>query len=117
MLKAIIKLALNIFTLLIVAYLVPGFRFVDFWAVVVAAVVIGVVNTFIRPILQIIFIPLTIVTLGITAFLINVVLLWGVSFVVSGFSIDSFMTAVIASIVLALVSMFLNKLSENKDDN
>jgi len=62
MLKAIIKLALNIFTLLIVAYLVPGFRFVDFWAVVVAAVVIGVVNTFIRPILQIIFIPLTIVT-------------------------------------------------------
>ena len=117
MVKGIIKLALNIFTLLIVAYLVPGFTFVDFTAVVVAAVVIGVVNTFIRPVLQIIFIPLTIITLGITAFLINVVLLWAVSFIVTGFSIDSFMTAVIASIVLSLVSMFLSKLSEEKKED
>ena len=112
--KILLKLALNIFTLLIVATLVPGFDFIDFWAVIVAAVVIGVVNTLIKPVLQIIFIPLSIITFGITAFLINVVLLWGVSFVVPGFSIDSFLTAVIASIVLALVSMFLQKLGEEK---
>ena len=112
--KLIIKLALNVFTLLVVAYLVPGFEFVDIWTTVVAAVVIGVVNTFIKPVLQIIFLPLSIITLGITAFLINVVLLWGVSFIVPGFSIANFMTAVIASIVLTLVSMFLSKLAEDK---
>jgi len=77
-------------------------------------VAIGVANTFIKPILQIIFIPLTIITLGIAAFLINVFLLWGVSFIVPGFEIESFLSAVIGSIVLSLVSLFLNKLADNK---
>lgn len=112
--KLLIKLALNTFTLLIVAYLVPGFHFADLWTTVVAAVVIGVVNTFIKPILQIIALPISIITFGIAAFLINVFLLWGVSFIVPGFEIESFLTAVIASIVLSLVSMFLHKLSEDK---
>lgn len=112
--KLLITLALNIFALLVVSYLVPGFTFDDIWATVVTAVVIGVVNTFIKPILQIIFIPLSIVTFGITAFLINVVLLWGVSFVVPGFHIQNFLTAVIASIVLSLVSLFLHKLAQTK---
>ena len=112
--KLLITLALNIFTLLVVSYLVPGFEFDSFWATTVTAVVFGVVNTFIKPVLQIIFIPLSIVTFGITAFLINVVLLWGVSFAVPGFHIFDFTTAVIASIVLSLVSMFLHKLSDDK---
>jgi|SRR3989344_5315227 len=112
--RLLIKLLLNIFTLMIVAYLVPGFYFETLWATIVTAIVIGVVNTFIKPILQIIFLPLSIVTFGITAFLINVVLLWGVSFIVPGFEIADFLTAIIGSIVLALVSMFLHKLSENK---
>src|SRR3990167_2055929 len=112
--KLIITLALNIFTLLIVSYLVPGFSFETIWDTIVTAIVIGVVNTFIKPVLQIIFLPLSIVTFGVTAFLINVVLLWGVSFVVPGFQIDNFTTAVIASIFLALVSLFLHKLSEDK---
>lgn len=113
--KLILKLTLNVFTLLVVSYLVPGFSFDNLMAVVVAAIVIGIVNTFIKPVLQILFLPLSIVTLGITAFLINVFLLWGVSFIVRGFHIDSFLTAVIASVVLTLVSIFLNKLAENKN--
>lgn len=101
---------------MVVSYLVPGFSFTDLWSILVAAVVIGVVNTFIKPILQIIFLPLSIVTFGITAFLINVVLLWGVSFVVPGFNIENFMTAVWGSLVLSLVSLFLHKLAEDKKD-
>jgi putative membrane protein len=77
----------------------------------------GVVNTFIRPVLQILFIPLSIVTLGITAFLINVVLLWGVSYIVPGFYISTFVTAVWASIAMTLISLFLHKLSEDKGDD
>ena len=112
--KLLAKLLLNVFTLLIVAYIIPGFEFSGLWATVVAAVVMGVVNTFIRPVLQILFIPLTIVTLGVTAFLINVVLLWGVSFIVPGFTITSFMTAVWASIALTLISLFLHKLGDER---
>ena len=113
--KLLIKLALNVFTLLIVAYLIPGFEFDSLWATVVTAVVIGVVNTFIKPVLQILFLPLSIITLGITAFLINVVLLWGVSFTVPGFEIENFTTAAIASMVLTLVTIFLSKLAEEKE--
>ena len=112
--KLLITLTLNVFTLLIVAYLVPGFTFDSLWATIVTAVVMGVVNTFIRPVLQIIFIPLTIITFGIAAFLINVVLLWGVSFIVPGFEIVNFLTAVIASLVLTLVSWFLHRLAKDE---
>ena len=114
MTNIILKLALNVFTLLIVSYLVPGFKFSNLWATVVTAVVIGVVNTFIKPVLHILFLPLSIITLGITAFLINVILLWGVAFIVPGFEITNFMAAVISSIVLTFVGVFLSKLSGEK---
>ena len=113
--KLLITLILNFIALLVVSYLIPGFKFESLWSTIVTAIVLGVVNTFIKPVLQIIFIPLSIVTFGITAILINVVLLWGVSFMVPGFEIDNFWTAVIASIVLWLVSMFLHKLADDKE--
>jgi len=109
--KLIIRLAINVFALFIVTKLVPGFMLADLTSAVVAAVVIGVVNTFIRPILQLIALPVSVLTFGITAFLINVGLLYVTSMVVPGFEIANFTTAIIASVVLSLVSWFLNKLA------
>lgn len=112
MVKIFLTLLLNSIALIVVAYIVPGFDFDTYMDAFVAAVVLGAVNTFIKPILQIVFIPLTIVTLGLTAFLINVALLWGVSLIVPGFTVDGFLTAVIGSIALSLVTMFLQKLGD-----
>ncbi len=109
--RLIVKIAINVFALLVVAYVVPGFALESLSAAIVAAVVIGVVNTFIRPIIQIIALPISLLTFGIAAFLINVGLLWLVSLIVPGFTITSFTTAIIASIVLSLVSWFLHTLS------
>lgn len=109
--KLIIRLAINVFALFVVAYLVPGFSVASISAGVVAAIVIGIVNTFIRPIVQLIALPISILTFGLTAFLINVLLLWGVGKVVPGFTISSFTTAILASIVLSLTSWFLSKLA------
>lgn len=109
----IVRLAINVFALWVVAYLVPGFILSDLRATLVAAVVIGVVNTFIKPIVQLIALPLSVVTFGITAFLINVLLLWATSKFVPGFEIASFTTAIIASIVLSLTSWFLNRLASD----
>ena len=109
--KLVGKLIINILALLVVEYLIPGFSLVDTRALIVAAIVIGVVNTFIRPVVQILVLPISIVTLGIFAFFVNVFLLWGISYIVPGFEIDSFMTATIASIVLALVTAFLGKVA------
>ncbi len=109
--RLIVRLAINVFALWVVAYLVPGFILSDTNALIVTAVVIGVVNTFIRPIVQLIALPISIVTFGITAFLINVALLWFTSKFVPGFEIATFTTAIIASVVLSLVSWFLHKLA------
>ena len=109
--KLIIRLAINVFAFFVVEYLGPGFILKDIWTAIVAAVAIGIVNTFIKPILQLIALPISILTLGIGAFLINVLLLWGTSKLVPGFIIANFYTAIIASVVLSLVTWFLHKLA------
>lgn len=107
----IVRLAINVFALLVVAYLVPGFVLDNFWSAVVAAIMIGVVNTFIRPLVQLIALPITLLTFGLAAFLVNVLMLWLASAIVPGFTITSFASALIASILLSLISWFLGKLA------
>lgn len=111
--KLALRLTINVLALFVVAYIVPGFVIGDIWSAIVASIVIGVVNTFIRPIIQLFTLPLSILTFGIFAFLINVVLLWGVSFVVPGFEIESFTSALLGSLALSLVSWFLHKLARD----
>lgn len=110
MAKLIGKLLVNILTLLVVAYILPGFVIADLMAALVAAIVIGVINTFLKPVLLVITLPLTIMTFGLFALVVNVVLLLLAAQIVPGFSIDGFLTAVLASILLTLVSSFLNLL-------
>lgn len=110
--KLIVRLAINVFALLVVEYLVPGFHLASISAAIVAAIVIGIVNTFIRPIIQLIALPVSILTFGLFALLINVFLLWMTSRFVPGFVIANFTTAIIASILLSLVSWFLQKLAQ-----
>lgn len=107
----LVRLAINVFALFVVEYLVPGFYLASIWTAIVAAIAIGIVNTLIKPILQLIALPISILTFGIAAFLINVLLLWGTSKLVPGFVISGFSTAIMASIVLSLVSWFLQKLA------
>jgi putative membrane protein len=111
--KLIIRLAVNVLALLVVEYLVPGFHLANFTTALVAAIVIGVINTFIKPIVQIVALPISILTLGVFAFIVNVLLLMLASYVVPGFEIANFLTAIIASVVLSLVSWFLHKLASD----
>lgn len=111
--KLIIRLAINVAALLVVEYLVPGFVLSSIWTAIVAAIVIGIVNTLIKPVLQLIALPISILTLGVGAFLINVLLLWATSKFIPGFYIANFWVAVISSIVLSLVTWFLHKLARD----
>lgn len=112
--QLVVRLLLNALALVVVAYVMPGFDVADFGAAIVAAIVIGVVNTFIKPILLLVTLPITILTFGIFAFVLNVLLLMGVAAIVPGFAIDGFITAAIASIALALVSYFLQSLANER---
>ena len=110
--KLIGFLIINTAALLVTAYIIPGFVVADLQSAAIAAVIIGVINTFIKPLLQFITLPITILTLGIFSLILNVILLMAAAEITPGFSIDSFFTAVIGSIVLSLVSSFLGLLTK-----
>ena len=98
--------------LLITTEIVPGFIVKTFGAALIAAIVIGLVNAVIRPILMILTFPITLVTLGLFTFVINALSLWLASGITpgSGFQINGFIPALLGSIVLSIVSSIINKL-------
>lgn len=108
--QIIIALLLNAAALLATAYIVPGFHVDNFTTAILAAIVLAVVNTFIKPILSFLTLPLTIITLGLFAFVINAVILFIVSAVVTGLRIDGWIPAILGAIVLSIVSTILNAL-------
>lgn len=114
MLNIVGKIIIYVISVLVIDYIVPGFELRNFQAAFVAAIAIGVINTFIRPIIQILALPFTIITLGIAAFIINAVLLMFVAAIVPGFEIDNLLTAIVSSIMLTLIISFFEKISQKK---
>ncbi len=105
--QIIVALVLNALALMATAYIVPGFHVADFTSAILAAIVLGVVNTFIKPVLALIALPITVVTLGLFSFVINAVVLFIVSAVVSGLKIDGWVPAILGAIVLSVVGTVL----------
>jgi putative membrane protein len=106
----IVRLLITMVAILIIAYLVPKVIQVESWiAALVAAFVLGVVNTFIRPLLVLFTLPLTLVTFGIFLLVINGLLLWLVSAIVRGFHVNGFLGALIGAILISIVSWILSR--------
>ena len=106
----IARLIINMVAILIISYLFPKMIWVDgFLAALVAAFLLGIVNTIIRPILVLFTLPLTLVTLGLFLLVINGLMLWLVSALVSGFHVSGFWGAVLGSIFISLVSWLLSR--------
>ncbi len=107
----IIHLLINMVAILVIAYLLPKVIGVDSWmAALVAAFLLGIFNTFIRPLLILLTLPLTVVTFGLFLLVINGLLLWLVSAVVRGFHVNGFWGAVIGSILISIVSWILSSM-------
>ena len=85
-------------------YLVPGVSVASFGTALVAALVLGLVNTLIRPVLVVLTLPITLVTLGLFIFVINGLLFWFVASFLKGFYVAGFWSAVFGAIVYALIS-------------
>lgn len=109
-LNIVVALILNSLALLTTAYIVPGFDVSDVQTALLAAIVLGVVNTFIKPALLFLTAPLTILTLGLFAFVVNAIVLWIVSYFVRGVRIDGMLPAILAAVVLSVVSTVLSML-------
>jgi putative membrane protein len=95
---------INALALLALPYLVPSVQVDSFFTALIAALLLGLVNTLIRPLLLLLTLPATILTLGLFIFVINGLLFWFVASFVRGFSVAGFWSAVLGAIVYALIS-------------
>ena len=101
---------INTVALAAVAYLMPAIQIRSLGAALLAALLLGLVNAVLRPILVLLTLPVTVLTLGLFIFVINGLLFWAVSALVPGFDVAGFWWAVLAAIVFSLISWVLSAL-------
>ena len=93
---------------LLIAHFMPGVHVAGFTTALIVAIVLGLLNIFIKPILVILTLPVTILTLGLFLLVINALIILLCTKIVGGFSVDSFWTALIFSIILSLLQSIMN---------
>ena len=114
MVRLLIGWILNAIALLAVAYLMPSIQVASVGSALIAALVLGLVNTLVRPILVILTLPVTLLTLGLFLFVINGLLFWAVGNFLDGFSVGSFWSGVLGAILYSLISWALSSLLKPK---
>ena len=110
----LINLLLSTVAVLITAYILPGVKVDGFFTALVVAVVLAIVNTFIKPLVLLLTLPINILTLGLFTFIINALMILLVSALVPGFAVNGILWALVFSIVLSLVSSAIFMLSPDK---
>ncbi len=104
MISVLVSWVVSAMVIFSIAYILPGTTVVDFTAALVVALVLGIINALLKPILLILTLPINILTLGLFTFILNALLIILVSNVVPGFIVDGFLAALIFGIVLSVVN-------------
>ncbi len=99
---------------IITAYALPGVTVSGFWVALIVAIVLGILNAFIKPILILLTLPINILTLGLFTFVINALLIMFASAVTPGFKVNGFGWALLFSIVLSIVLYLINMLFQSQ---
>lgn len=105
--RLVIKWLLSALALLAVTYIYSGVQVTSYGSALLAAAVIGLLNMFVRPVLVVLTLPVTIVTLGLFLFVINALLFWAASGLLSGFHVNSFLAALIGSLLYSLLGLII----------
>ena len=101
---------LNAVSLLIVAYVLPGINVASFGSALIAALVLGLLNTLVKPVLILLTLPITVVTLGLFLLVVNALVFWFAGTILSGFRVEGFWWAMLGALVYSLVSGLLSGL-------
>lgn len=112
----IIRWILNTLALFLVVTIVPGFIYRDWLTLAVAAAVLGLLNAIVRPILFMLTLPLTVVTLGLFLLVLNAIVLELTAALVPGFAIDGFGWAIVGAMVLSVVSLVTGRIGKESDE-
>jgi putative membrane protein len=110
--KIIVRWALLAAALLLVAYLYPGVTVAGFGSALIAAFVLGLFNTLVRPLLVLLTLPVTLLTLGLFLFVINALMFWAAASVLKGFAVTGFGAALIGSVLYSLCSIVIDAATE-----
>jgi len=110
MIRLLLLWVINAVALLALPYVFSGIHVASFTNAMVAALVLGLINALIRPILILLTLPATILTLGLFIFVINGLLFWFVGSLDLGFTVDGFWTAVLGAVVYSVISWVLSAL-------
>ena len=108
--RLLVTWLINAAALFALPYLMQSVRVESFTTALIAALVLGLVNVLIRPILVLLTLPVTVLTLGLFIFVINGLLLWAVANFIGGFQVAGFWSAMIAAILYSLISWALSAL-------
>jgi putative membrane protein len=100
--------------IVIAAYLLPGIAVASFWSALFAALVLGFLNAFFRPILIILTLPINVFTIGLFTFVINAFLLQMTSGVIGGFAVSGFGSALLGSIIISIISGLISSTINNR---
>ena len=103
-------------SIIITSYVMDGIYVSGFFSAFLAAAVLGILNAFFRPILFLLTLPITIVTLGLFTFVVNAIMLLMVSGVISGFAVRGFWSAVFGSLLISIVSWLLTSFIGEKGE-
>lgn len=107
--------AINALALMALPYLLPGIQLRGLGAALIVALVLGLLNTLIRPVLLVLTLPINVLTLGLFTFIINGLLFWVTARMVGGFEVSGFWWAVLGAIVYSLISWAISALLLRKD--
>ena len=110
MIRLLLVWLVNTVALIAVAYLMPSIQVSSFGAALVAALVLGLVNAVVRPVLVLLTLPVTILTLGLFIFVLNGLLFWMVGTWLEGFEVGGFWSGVLGAIVFSVISWLLSAL-------
>ena len=113
----LLRWLLNALALWIVTAVIPGVHADSVVALIIAAAVLGIANALVRPILFWLTLPFTILTLGLFVIVLNALMIELTDLLVPGFEVEGFLTAVIASLLLSVISFFTNRIGGSKKDS
>lgn len=108
MLRLVIRWLLAASALLFVAYVYSGVEVTNFTAALIAAFVIGLLNTVVRPLLVLLTLPVTVLTLGLFLFVINALMFWMAASVLEGFQVRGFGAALIGSLIYSAIGVVID---------
>jgi len=108
----IVKWLLSAIAIMITAYLLPGVSVESFWAALIIAVILAVFNAILKPVLVILTIPITILTLGLFLLVINAIIILLTDAMIAGFAVSNFWWALAFSVIMAILGSLFNDIAE-----